>query len=68
MEYLLNIMDQPLWMEAVQKHFTAFDHVKDYAERHKRIYAAICARDKDKALKEVRDHFDQTVEQVKAYL
>jgi len=68
MEYLLNVMDQPLWMEAVQKHFAAFDHVKEYVERHKRIYAAICARDKDRALKEVRDHFDQTVEEVKAYL
>ena len=68
MEYLLNVMDQPLWMEAVQKHFAVFDHVKEYVERHKRIYAAICARDKDKALKEVRDHFDQTVEEVKAYL
>ena len=68
MEYLLNIMDQPLWMEAVQKHFAAFDHVEEYSKRHKRIYAAICARDKDKALKEVRDHFDQPVEEVIVYL
>jgi len=68
MEYLLGIMDQPLWLEAVQKHFTAISHVKEYAARHKRIFEAILARDRDAALQEVRDHFDRTAEEVKAYL
>jgi len=68
MRYLLSIMDQPLWMEAVQKHFTALNHVKEYAARHKRIFEAIIARDRDTALQEVRDHFDRTAEEVKAYL
>lgn len=68
MEYLLDIMNQPLWMEAVQKHFVDYEHVREYADRHRRIYAAICSKDGELALKEVKDHFDKTVEEVKKYL
>ncbi len=67
-EYLLSIMDQPLWVEAVQKHFLSFEHVKEYARRHRRIYEAIRAEDKTRALIGVRDHYDRTAEEVKECL
>lgn len=69
MGYLLGIMDQPLWVEAVQKYFANYEHIRGQAaDRHRRIYEAICAKDKQRALKEMKDHFDETVEEIKKYL
>ena len=66
--YLLDILDQQLWKEVAQKHFSNYEHIKEYLNRHFRILTAIKDKDKKRAVKEMEDHFDETVEEVKRYL
>lgn len=66
--YLLDIMDQQLWKEALQKHFSKYEHIKEYKQKHHRIFNAIKDGDKKRAVEEMRNHFDRTVEEVKRYL
>ena len=68
LEYLLGIADQPLWNEAVQKHFSNYQHVKLYISEHQKIAKAIDSKDLDTARALIHDHFDRTVREVKAYL
>lgn len=66
--YLLDIMDQQLWKEALQKHFSKYEHIKEYKQKHHRIFRAIKEKEKKRAMEEMRNHFDKTVEEVKRYL
>ncbi len=67
-DYLLSILDQQIWKEAAQKHFTDYEHIKEYLHRHHRIFSAIKDKDKARARIEIESHFDETVEEVKRYL
>ena len=67
-DYLLSILDQQIWKEAAQKHFTNYEHIKEYLHRHHRILDAIKGKDKNRARMEIESHFDETVEEVKKYL
>jgi len=66
--YLLNIMNQQLFREALQKHFSEYEHIKEYRQKHHRIFNSIKSRDKKRAVEEMKNHFDSTVEEVKGYL
>lgn len=68
LEYLLNIADQPLWMEAVQRYFSDYHHIRAYFYEHQKILRAIEIKDLDSAQALIRDHFDRTVKEVKDYL
>jgi len=65
---LLSVIDQPLWKEAAQKHFSDYEHIKEYLQRHRRIFTAIKNKDREFAEKEMKKHFDETVEEVRRYL
>ena len=67
-DYLLSILDQQIWKEAAQKHFSNYEHIKEYLHRHHRILDAIKGKDKNRARMEIESHFDETVEEVKKYL
>lgn len=67
-DYLLSILDQQIWKEAAQKHFTNYEHIKEYLDRHYRILDAIKSKDKKRARTEIESHFNETVEEVKKYL
>ncbi len=67
-DYLLSILDQQIWKEAAQKHFSNYEHIKEYLHRHHRILDAIKGKDKKRARTEIESHFDETVEEVKKYL
>ncbi len=67
-DYLLSILDQQIWKEAAQKHFSNYEHIKEYLHRHYRILDAIKGKDKNRARTEIESHFDETVEEVKKYL
>ncbi|TET27581.1 FadR family transcriptional regulator [Candidatus Aerophobetes bacterium] len=66
--YLLNVMDQPLWKEAAQKHLSDYEHIKEYLHKHRRIFTAIKNKDRGFAEKEMKKHFDETVEEIRRYL
>lgn len=66
--YLLNVMHQLLWKEAAQKHFSDYEHIKEYLHRHGRIFTAIKNKNREFAEKEMKKHFDETVEEVRRYL
>lgn len=66
--YLLDITNQKLWKEAVQKYFADHEHVGEYLKRHQKMLSAIKDKDKELAKEEIRRHFDETVEEVKKYL
>jgi DNA-binding FadR family transcriptional regulator len=68
LEYLLGIADQPLWMEAVQRYFSDYHHIKAYFYEHQKILKAIETKDLHSAKALIRDHFDRTVKEVKDYL
>jgi len=67
-DYLLSILGQQLWKEAAQKHFTNYEHIKEYLHKHRRILDAIKGKDKNRARTEIESHFNETVEEVKKYL
>jgi len=66
--YLLNVMDQPLWKEAAQKHLSDYEHIKEYLHRHGRIFTAIKNKNRESAEREMKKHFDETVEEIRRYL
>lgn len=66
--YLLNVMGQPLWKEAVQKYLSDYDHIEKYLHRHRRIFTAIKNKHRGFAEKEMKKHFDETVEEIRRYL
>jgi len=68
LEYLLSIADQPLWMAAVQRYFSDYNHVKSYFREHKKILGAIQTKDLEEAKALIHAHFDRTVKEVKDYL
>jgi len=67
-DYLLSILDQQIWKEAAQKYFSNYEHIKEYLQRHHRIFEAIKDKDKKRARTEIESHFDETVVEVKKYL
>ncbi len=68
LDYLLSVSHQPLWLEAVQKYFAEYNHIKKWIKQHRRIVAAIRNGKKELALKRIKNHFDNTVTEVKKYL
>ncbi|MBC7098583.1 FadR family transcriptional regulator [Candidatus Bipolaricaulota bacterium] len=68
LEQLMNYENTKLWREAIQRYLSSKEHLKGYLERHRRILEAVRARDVDRAVQEMRDHFTQTVEEVREYL
>jgi len=68
LEHLMNYEGTKLWREAIQRYLSSKEHLRGYLDRHRRLLEAIRARDVDRAVKEMRDHFAQTVEEVREYL
>jgi DNA-binding FadR family transcriptional regulator len=65
---LLISEEKKLWQESIQRYLTDPDHIKTYVGRHQRLLQAIKARDADLAVREMREHFSETVEEVRDYL
>jgi len=65
---LLISEEKELWQESIQRYLTDPDHIKTYVGRHQRLLEAIKARDDDRAVREMREHFSGTVEEVRDYL
>jgi DNA-binding FadR family transcriptional regulator len=65
---LLISEEKKLWQESIQRYLTDPDHIKAYVGRHQRLLQAIKARDVDLAVREMREHFSETVEEVRDYL
>ncbi len=65
---LLISEEKKLWQESIQRYLTDPGHIKAYVSRHQRLLQAIKARDADWAVREMREHFSETVEEVRDYL
>ena len=65
---LLISEEKKLWQESIQRYLTDPDHIKAYVGRHQRLIQAIKAGDADWAVREMREHFSGTVEEVRDYL
>lgn len=65
---LLISEEKKLWQESIQQYLTDPDHIKAYVGRHQRLIQAIKAGDADWAVREMREHFSGTVEEVRDYL
>jgi len=65
---LLISEEKKLWQESIQRYLTDPGHIKVYVSRHQRLLQAIKARDADWAVREMREHFSETVEEVRDYL
>jgi len=68
LEQLMSYENTQLWREAIQRHLSSKEHLQGYLGRHRRLLEAVRARDVDRAVQEMRDHFTQTVEEVRGYL
>jgi len=68
LEQLMSYENTQLWREAIQRHLSSKEHLQGYLGRHRRLLEAVRARDVDRAVQEMRDHFTQTVEEVREYL
>ena len=65
---LLISEEKKLWQESIQQYLTNPDHIKVYVGRHQRLLQAIKARDANLAVREMREHFSETAEEVRDYL
>jgi len=68
MELLFEVENQPLWREVCQKHFSSYDHIHHFFPQHRLILEAIAAGDVARAKLLARNHFRETVDEVKRYL
>jgi DNA-binding FadR family transcriptional regulator len=68
LKYLLLSEEKKLWQESIQRYVSDPDHIKKYADRHERIMLAIKERNVGKAVREMKEHFSGTVEEVREYL
>ncbi len=68
LKYLLLSEEKKLWQESIQRYVSDPDHIKKYAARHERILLAIRERNVDKAIREMKEHFSGTVDEVREYL
>ena len=60
--------EKKLWQESIQRYLSDPDHIKAYVSRHQRLLQAIKERDADRAVREMQEHFSETVEEVREYL
>lgn len=65
---LLISEEKKLWQESIQRYLTDPDHIRVYVSRHQRLLQAIKVRDTDLAVREMQEHFSETVEEVRDYL
>jgi GntR family transcriptional repressor for pyruvate dehydrogenase complex len=65
MEKLLDMTIQPLWVNMRRNYFLRDpSRIELMLDIHDRIMQAICARDADRAIRELENHYDMQIEQI----
>jgi GntR family transcriptional repressor for pyruvate dehydrogenase complex len=65
MEKLLDMTIQPLWISMRRNYFLKDpSRIELMLDIHDRIMQAICARDADRAIRELENHYDMQIEQI----
>jgi len=68
LHHIFKSNENPLWEATVLKYIQDFDHVRRYLTEHQKILESLRARNVAKSKKLIRDHFKQSVKEVKNYL
>lgn len=64
-EKLLDMVIQPLWMTMRRDYFlTDNSRIEQMLDIHERILEALCARDADRAIREIEYHYEMQIDQI----
>jgi len=64
-EKLLDMVIQPLWINMRRDYFlTDNSRIEQMLDIHERILEALCARDTDRAIREIEFHYDMQIDQI----